>query len=103
MSEQTIGGTTGAAVTYNRTVQEKAKSAISGCWIVGIALLVTGAGFAAVSLPGTGSGLYADTDTGSTGGFLFGLALLGVGQIVVFVGIIATAVRLGVTAARGQG
>jgi hypothetical protein len=102
MSEQTINTTTGTArATSHKTAQQKAKDATSGCWIGGLALLVIGGIIAGASLPSFDT-LYGAS--GSQGGFLFGLTMMGVGQIILFVGIIATGVRLGVTStARSQG
>lgn len=89
------------ATTYYKTAADKAKDAINGCWIMGVVLLLAGGGIAGASLPSFDS-VYADS--GSTGGLLFGMLLIGVGQIVVLVGVIATGVRLGVnSSAQNQG
>jgi len=57
---------------------------------------VVGVLMVAFSLPGTEIDSFGNTvDTGSTLGFALGLLLGGIGQLVVFVAVIATGVRLG--------
>jgi hypothetical protein len=73
-----------------------ASGRILSCWLGGIALLVFGAIIAAASFPHASYGI----EEGSPGGFMFAVFMIGVGEVVVLVGVIATGVKLGVTAAR---
>jgi len=73
---------------------------IIACWVGGLVLLVLGGLVAGASLPSFD--LYRG-DSGSRAGFLFGLGMVGLGQLAVLVGVIATGVRLGMdSATRGQ-
>lgn len=76
---QTLSATAGAA-----------RRAIGACWMLGGILLPCGAGIAGA----------AATMTDGLGALFAGLALAGVGQLVVLVAVIATGVRLGVESAK---
>jgi hypothetical protein len=80
--------TTTAPTQRLSTTADAARRATLACWMLGAILLAGGGAIAGTML------------TESTGGLLAGLALLGVGQLVVLVAIVATGVRLGVEGAR---
>ena len=68
-------------------------------WCIGIVLIVVGLVVAVVVQPTTEVGTFGGTeDTGSKLGFVLGLFVAGIGQMMVAVGIIATGVRLGMNA-----
>ncbi len=71
---------------------------ITTCWLVGSLLLLVGTVAMALSDPSAEGGLRSVEESGSQGGYLVGLVLLGVGVVVILVAAIATGVRLGMRA-----
>ena len=82
----------------NRRPQSARSSsdAVVVCWVSGLLLLLVGDVLAVLTVPGTETNAFGDTvGTGSTFGFLLGVLLAGIGQVVLLVAVIATGVRLG--------
>jgi len=69
---------------------------IAGYWVVGGITFLVGIVAAGLTYPRTGVSLLGEVEEhGSRLGFTAGLLLVGIGQVIVLVAVIATGVRLG--------
>ncbi|MCP3423815.1 hypothetical protein [Nocardioides pinisoli] len=74
------------------------KNDITALFALGILLLVFGLGLMVGNWPGVEPGYFGPRETGNEGGAIVGALMAGVGQILLFIAIIATGVRLGIRA-----
>jgi hypothetical protein len=74
---------------------------VTQCWVAGLLLVLVGSIVAGSTFPDAVDGL-GYSETGSQGGFVFGLLLLVAGQIFLLIAIVATGVRLGIQSDRAR-